>query len=172
VLKKTITYTGFDDQEYTEDFYFHLSKAELVEMEVSHDGGLGEYLKRIVASNDGKQIMAEFKKLILSSYGKKSEDGRRFIKTDELRQEFESSEAYSTLFMEIVTNADAAAQFVNGIIPSGLATDADRIAKAAAGQVELNVDSEVRPQKLTSAEIAAMDSDELKSGIASGKYIL
>jgi hypothetical protein len=148
VLKKTITYTGFDDQEYTED------------------------LKRIVASNDGKQIMAEFKKLILSSYGKKSEDGRRFIKTDELRQEFESSEAYSTLFMEIVTNADAAAQFVNGIIPSGLATDADRIAKAAAGQVELNVDSEVRPQKLTSAEIAAMDSDELKSGIASGKYIL
>lgn len=117
MLKKTITYTDFNDEEVSEDFFFHLSKAELVELEMSHEGGLSESLQKIVDAEDGKAIVAEFKNIILTSYGQKSPDGRRFVKNTALREEFESTEAYSTLFMELVTDADAAAEFMNGIVP-------------------------------------------------------
>lgn len=120
MLKKTIKYTDFNEEEVVEDHYFHLSQAELVELEMSHEGGLSESLKKIIAAEDGKSIIKEFKNIILSSYGKKSADGRRFIKTQEMRDEFESSEAYSTLFMELVTNPEAAIEFINGIVPSKL----------------------------------------------------
>jgi hypothetical protein len=128
VLKKTITYEDFNGETVSEDFFFHLSKAELVELEMSHEGGLSEALQRIVEAEDAKSIIKEFKNIILGSYGKKSPDGRRFIKNQELRDEFESSEAYSTLFMELVTDADAAAEFVNGVIPKGLAEEAAKVA--------------------------------------------
>jgi hypothetical protein len=120
MLKKSITYKNYNDKTVTEDYYFHLTKAELIELEVSEKGGLAEALKRIVASNDGAQIIQTFKKIILQAYGVKSEDGRRFIKSQELRDEFEQTEAYSTLFMELATDAGAAAIFVNGIVPEGL----------------------------------------------------
>jgi hypothetical protein len=128
VLKKTLTYEDFNGETVSEDFFFHLSKAELVELELSHDGGLSESLKKIIASEDGKNIIAEFKNIILTAYGKRSDDGRRFIKSQALRDEFESTEAYSTLFMELVTNADAAVEFVNGIIPAGLTEEAAKLA--------------------------------------------
>ena len=99
MLKKTITYEDFNGEERSEDFFFHLSKAELVELEMSHQGGLSEALKRIVAAEDAKSIIAEFKNIILSAYGQRSEDGRRFTKNQTLRDEFESTEAYSVLFM-------------------------------------------------------------------------
>ncbi len=98
MLKKTITYEDFNGETVSEDFFFHLSKAELVELELSHQGGLSEALQRIVAAEDGKGIVAEFKNIILSAYGKKSDDGRHFTKNQQLREEFESSEAYSSLF--------------------------------------------------------------------------
>jgi hypothetical protein len=129
VLKKTIKYTDFNGQEVEEDLYFHLSKAELVELEMSTKGGLSESLKRIVASEDGKKIIAEFKNIILSSYGQRSDDGHFFKKNQELRDEFQSSEAYSTLFMELVTNTDAAIEFITGIVPAGLAEEAAEIAR-------------------------------------------
>jgi hypothetical protein len=128
VLKKTLTYEDFNGETVSEDFFFHLSKAELVELELSHDGGLSESLKKIIASEDGKNIIAEFKNIILTAYGKRSDDGRRFIKSQALRDEFESTEAYSTLFMDLVTNADAAVEFVNGIIPAGLTEEAAKLA--------------------------------------------
>lgn len=128
MLKKTLTYEDFNGETVSEDFFFHLSKAELVELELSHDGGLSESLKKIIASEDGKNIIAEFKNIILTAYGKRSDDGRRFIKSQALRDEFESTEAYSTLFMELVTNADAAVEFVNGIIPAGLTEEAAKLA--------------------------------------------
>lgn len=118
MLKKTITYTDYDGVERTEDFYFNLSKAEIAEMELSTAGGLDKTINRIVAEQDGKRIIALFKDLVLKSYGKKSDDGRRFIKSQELRDEFSQTEAYSDLFMELATDADAAAAFVNGIVPN------------------------------------------------------
>lgn len=117
MLKKTITYTDYDGIERTEDFYFNLSKAELTEMELSQDGGFVNMLERIVAAKDSKRIIEELKTIVLKSYGEKSLDGRRFIKSEELSKAFSQTEAYNILFMEFFTDPDAAADFVNGIIP-------------------------------------------------------
>lgn len=117
MLKKTIAYTDFDGIDRSETFMFNLTKAEITEMEMSTNGGLTKHLEKIVETQDSKQIVESFKDLILRSYGVKSTDGKRFIKSQELRDEFVQSEAYSELFMELATNAEAAAAFVNGIIP-------------------------------------------------------
>jgi hypothetical protein len=118
MLKKTISYTDYDDNKRTEDFYFNLTKAEATEMQLSVDGGLEKKLRKIIASADSKEILNIFKELILKAYGEKSSDGRRFIKSKELMEAFSQTEAYSELFMELATNADAAVAFVNGIIPT------------------------------------------------------
>ena len=118
MLKKTITYTDYNGAERTEDFYFNLSKAEVMEMEMSTSGGLAEMITRIVAEQDAPAIIKIFKELVLKAYGQKSPDGKRFIKSEEMAIAFSQTEAYSQLFMELATDADAAAKFVNGIIPS------------------------------------------------------
>lgn len=117
MLKKTITYTDYNGVERTEDFYFNLTKAEIMEMELSTTGGLAEMIKKIVAAQDTPTIIKIFKSLILKAYGEKSADGKRFIKSDELSEAFAQTEAYSILFMELATDADAGSKFVNGIVP-------------------------------------------------------
>lgn len=117
MLKKTITYIDFNGVERTEDFYFNLSKAEIMEMELGTTGGLSELIKKIVSAQDAPAIIKVFKDLILKAYGEKSADGKRFVKSDELAIAFSQTEAYSQLFMELATDADAAAKFVNGIVP-------------------------------------------------------
>jgi hypothetical protein len=169
VLKKTIVYEDHNGETINEDFFFHLSKAELVEIELSHKGGLSEALKSIIASEDGKAIISEFKKIILGSYGKRSDDGKRFIKNQELREEFESSEAYSALFMELVTDAGAAAEFVNGIVPAGMAEEAAKVA----GTAEIKAVPE--PKVITRKEVMEMPPEEIKNlgaRLASGEVIL
>lgn len=121
MLKKTITYTDYNGVERTEDHYFNLTKAEVLEMEMGTTGGLAEWIKKVVAAQDQPAVIKLFKDLILKAYGEKSADGRRFIKSDEISTAFAQTEAYSILFMELATNADAASDFVNGIIPAGLA---------------------------------------------------
>lgn len=116
MYKKTITYVDYDENERTEDFYFNLTQAEVMEMELSTSGGMAEMIKGIVAAQDVPEIIKIFKRLILESYGKKSPDGKRFIKSDELTDEFKQTEAYSNLFMELAQDADAAAEFVNNVI--------------------------------------------------------
>lgn len=118
MLKKTITYTDYNGVERKEDFYFNLTKAEIMEMEMSISGGLTEMINRIVAAQDAPAIVKIFKELVLKAYGIKSPDGKRFIKSDELATEFAQTEAYSQLFMELATDADAASAFVNGIVPN------------------------------------------------------
>ena len=120
MVKKTIKYTDYNGKEREEDFYFNLSKVELLEMEMSTEGGLENKIKKIVESNDKPEIVKYFKDIIKQSYGKKSEDGKRFIKNPKDFEEFEQTEAYVNLFMELATNADAGANFINGIIPQGL----------------------------------------------------
>jgi hypothetical protein len=171
LLKKTIKYTDFNNNEVSEDFYFNLSQAEIVELETSHKGGLTDSLKRIIAEDDNRAIVEEFKKIILKAYGKRSPDGRRFIKNQEIRDEFESSEAYSTLFMEMLTDEAAAANFVNGIVPQRLGNDDQQELPQAERAVDTpNLTPE--PRKLTQAEIVEMDGDELRSGLATGRYII
>lgn len=118
MLKKTITYTDFNDTQRTEVFYFNLTKAEITEMEMTTEGGLQSMLSTVVQTKDAKRIVELFKELILKAYGVKSEDGKRFVKSKELSEEFSQTEAFSELFMELATNADASAAFVNGIIPT------------------------------------------------------
>ena len=128
MLKKTITYTDYNGAERKEDFYFNLTKAEIMEMEMSISGGLTEMINRIVAAQDAATIVKIFKELILKSYGEKSADGRRFMKVDEngvpLSINFSQTEAYSQLFMELATDADAASAFLNGIVPNVEGADA------------------------------------------------
>ena len=121
MLKKTITYTDYNDVERTEDFWFNLSKAEIMEMEMSTTGGLAETIQKVVQKQDAPAIIKLFKDLVLKAYGEKSPDGKRFIKSDELALAFSQTEAYSNLFMELATDADAAAKFINGIIPADAA---------------------------------------------------
>lgn len=121
MLKKTITYTDYNDVTRTEDFYFNLSKAELMEMEMSTSGGLAEMIQKIVAAQDTPSIIKIFKELILKAYGEKSSDGKRIVKSEEISNAFAQTEAFSDLFMELATDADAASAFVNGIIPADMA---------------------------------------------------
>lgn len=118
MLKKTITYTDYNGVERKESFYFNLSKAEIAEMEMSTAGGIGEMIDRIVAAQDVPAIIKVFKELIFKSYGEKSPDGKRFIKSEELSTAFSQTEAYTNLFMELSTDADKAIEFFKGIIPS------------------------------------------------------
>ena len=115
---KSITYTDYDGEERTENFCFNLSKAEIAEMQLSSIGGLDQMIKDIIAAKDNAKLVQLFKDLVLKAYGVKSPDGRRFIKSDELREEFSQTEAYSELFMELVSDAEAAADFINKITPN------------------------------------------------------
>lgn len=118
MLKKTITYRDFNDNERTEDFYFNLTAAEITEMEMSTTGGLAEMIQQIVKAQDMPAILKVFKNLLLRSYGVKSPDGRRFIKSEEISKEFAQTNAYSQLFMELAGDAEKASAFVNGIVPN------------------------------------------------------
>ena len=120
MIKETIKYTDYNGNELEEDFYFNLSKSEITEMELSYPNGLSDHITKITQSNNGAEIIKLFKELILSSYGRKSDDGKRFIKSDEEANASSQTEAYSELFMKLATNAEAAAEFVNGIVPKQL----------------------------------------------------
>lgn len=173
MLKKTITYEDFNGKTVSENFFFHLSKADLIELEVSHKDGLAETITRIVKEGDGGAIIKEFKKLILSSVGERSENGTRFIKTDAIREDFQSSEAFSTLFVELCTDADAASEFINGIVPAGLEAEVAKIGKPQDASEAANTSAApTAPKTLTQAEMVEMDADELKSGLATGRYII
>jgi len=122
MLKKTVTYTDYNDVERTEDFYFNLTEAELMEMEITTTGGMAETIEKIVNAKDLPAIVTIFKDFVLKAYGVKSDDGKRFIKNDKVREEFSQSAAYSKIFMELATDSKAAAEFMNGIIPKKLET--------------------------------------------------
>ena len=118
MLKKTITDKDYNGVERTEDFMFNLTKAEILEMQLTKDGGMDAAIKKIVDAKDAPEIMKVFKDLILKSYGIVSDDGRRFIKSKEISDSFAQTEAFSMLFMELATDTDAASAFVNGIVPA------------------------------------------------------
>lgn len=135
MLKKTLTYEDYNGNQVTEDYYFNLSKAEVIEMEASAEGGFGEMLKKIAEEKNVPLMMSTFKMFILKSVGIKSEDGKHFRKSPEITADFESSEAYSTLFSELCTSAEAATAFIAGILPVDAAQRNDLIAKAKTMQI-------------------------------------
>lgn len=123
MLKKAITYVDYNGVERTESFYFNLSKAELIEMEYGTAGTFTSMIQNIIDAQDEPELIKLFKSLILKSYGKKSADGRRFEKSEEISKDFSETEAYVILFMELARDSKAASEFVNGLIPA----DIDRV---------------------------------------------
>lgn len=117
MLKKVVNYENFDGVKVNETLYFNLTKAEVVEMEMSTEGGLTKYLEQIVEEKDPAKILEIFKKIILKAYGEKSPDGKHFLKSSELAEAFSHTEAYSELFMELLSNPDSASAFIEAIIP-------------------------------------------------------
>jgi hypothetical protein len=120
MLKKTVKYVDYNGVERVEDFYFNLTKAEVAEMEMSVEGGFSAMLQELVKSKDNVRIVQLFKEMVLKAYGEKSQDGRRFVKSKEISEAFAQTEAYSEIFMELALNEEAAAAFVNGIMPANL----------------------------------------------------
>ena len=123
MIKKTIKFNDLDGNELVEDFYFNLTKAELADLELSTNGGLGDSLKALVKAEDVGRIIGEFKRILTLSVGRKSDDNRRFIKSQEIVDDFLQSEAYSELFMELIGDSDAAIGFLEGIVPQSLLDD-------------------------------------------------
>lgn len=130
MIKKSITYTDYNDNEVTEDFYFNFTKMELMEKELEL-GGLENILEELQETEDVQKAYQLFKQLILAAYGKKSEDGKRFIKSPELTAEFEQSPACSELIVEFIQNPQIGAQFMEGTLPAKLIQEA-KAAKAKA----------------------------------------
>ena len=120
MLKKTMTYTDFNGEERTEDFYFHLTEAEISNMELDSEGGISQKLDRIIKSKDLTQIKEYFQWIILKSYGEKTDDGKHFIKNDKVSEMFSYTQAYSDLWMELISDTEAAVKFVQGIVPKSL----------------------------------------------------
>lgn len=188
MLKKSITYTSlFTDEEVTEEHYFHISKADLIELETSVDGGFYESLKSVVeeGTTNPAVIIREVKKIILMAVGRRSEDGKRFIKNREIRDEFEQSEAFSELYAELCTNAESALEFTRGILPTNLAQQAEGLARTAPrnGVVSTSPDPgvlpggdgrksetedgpEAKPQLITRRELEELPKDQYLQKVA------
>ncbi len=126
MIKKTVTYKDLNGTERTESFYFHYYESEILEMELSVDGGFAERIQRIIDAKDQPTLIRVIKKFVLDAYGVKSDDGKQFIKNEEERRKFEQCPAYSKIFMELVLNDKVASDFVNGVIPEEMA---DRVTK-------------------------------------------
>lgn len=129
MYKKTITYTDYNGNERTEDFYFALSEAEITEMQLGVTGGFDVMVKKIIAAQDTPALIKVFKDLLLKSYGIKSDDGRRFIKSDKLTEEFTQTPAYSELYMMLATDDKKASEFIKNIMPAKLQAKAEEYEK-------------------------------------------
>lgn len=196
MLRKSITYKNlFTDEDVTEEHFFHLSKADVVRLQMEDHGityrakdgetytGTQARLKKIMDSGDGQAIIEEMEEFIRRSYGKKI--GDNFVKNDKVWHEFASSEAYSEMLYELCTNAAAGAEFMNGIIPGEMAREAAAEIAAAQAQADgaaatsqgstpetPSAPTVVEPITLTAKGVAEMDANELKSGLAAGRYKL
>ena len=135
MLKKTITFTDYNDVTRTEDYYFNLDKSELYEMEAESYGGYGQMLQRIIDSPDTKKTMEYLKDLILRAVGEKSPDGINFDKNDEISNRFYHSAAYDNLLCSMVENPDVAAEFAKGIIPKAMLQAVSSVSSELPGQL-------------------------------------
>lgn len=126
MIKWPITYTTYNDETITEDFYFNLNKAELVQLQFNANGSYSNFMERIMNERDYKTLGEEFRNIILSAYGKKSDDGKQFRKSDAIREEFENSAAFAELYIDLISNAESATKFFTGILPKDLQGEAQK----------------------------------------------
>lgn len=134
MIKKEIIYTDYNNVERKENFYFNLNKAELMDMEFGTTGGFSEMVNRLIETQDQPTIMRIFKEFILKAYGEKSADGREFNKSEELSRRFSQTEAFSVLYMELLSDTNKAVQFINGIVPADIAAEAAKKTLPVSGE--------------------------------------
>lgn len=120
MLIRPITYEDFNENEVTETFHFHLAKSEIIDLEVEYKQGYREMIEEIIKTDDRKELVAQFKKIILLTYGVRSEDGKSFIKDEELTKKFAQSAAFESLYMEFLTKDGTAIEFLTGVLPRDL----------------------------------------------------
>lgn len=133
MLVKRINYTDYNGNQRSEDFYFNLNKGEIFNLQFGTEGGLDKAIQKIIQTEDTPKIVKIFQDIILNAYGVKSDDGRRFIKSEELSTEFKQTEAYSELLMELVSDEKKAADFINALMPKDLAEEAQKQQKLLEG---------------------------------------
>ena len=161
MFKYNIKYTDYNGMERNEPYYFNLSQAELMEMELSTQAGVEEMIRMMIATKDNAKIVTLFKELILKSFGIKSEDGRRFIKTQELRDSFEQSEAYSVFFMDLLANKDdLQTKFVNGVINGTKVPTMDE-RDAIAKLQELGYDTTLMEKRMSEQNVVVPINNEV-----------
>jgi hypothetical protein len=154
MIKKTVTYENFNGKTVTEDFYFHLSKTELIEMQFGPEEVFSDKLQEIITSQNNYKIVKLFKMIVLQAYGIKSKDGREFRKSKKIRRQFSQSAAYPEIFMGLAEDADSAAEFVNGIMPITMpALETEPVSV-------LKLPEEVIP-KPTEADLSSMSREDL-----------
>lgn len=135
MIKQTVTYANpFTGEEVKDDLYFNLNKAELIELSVSRQEGFAEMLEKIAASNNNSEIYATFKDIILRAYGIRSEDGKRFIKSKEISEEFTQTEGFSEFIFGLLSDSDSAVAFINGVMPKDLMEQAEKAQREKPGQ--------------------------------------
>jgi hypothetical protein len=162
MIKETVTYKDFNEEMQTEDLYFHLSKSELVELELGMDGGLGTYLQTLVKSRKTSELLAAFKNIISAAYGERSLDGKRFVKNEEKTKEFLASPAYDALFMRLVTDEAAVTEFILGVVPKDLITEAGGADKLLSGAAVSNIALPETPFTVTGdKDMRPMTDEEL-----------
>ena len=143
MLTKTITYEDYNGNKKTKNFYFHLTKTEIAKMQLVENGGLRAKIKKMVESDNNREIYSYFEDFVLSCYGEKSADGEEFLKSPEIRQRFQCHPAYDKLMMEFIDGGDKAmADFINAVVPKEVA---DGIAKADPNELNKLVGYEVIP---------------------------
>jgi hypothetical protein len=170
VIKKTVSYEDFNGEQVREDLFFHLSKPELVELELEFQpDGLAAAMQKMQDEEDGRAIFFTFKNIIVKSYGKRSADGKRFVKNDDIRQEFESSKAWETIFDEFITDPNTMNEFILGVIPLDLVSEAEAALKAA------EPENPVEPTYMTMKEVRELSAEEYKhlsERIVSGEIVI
>lgn len=132
-----IKFTDYNGTEQEREYYFNLNKAEILEMEMSENGGLDKLIERIVSTQDTKELISLFKGFVIKAYGEKSIDGLVFDKSQAVKDRFVQSEAYSELFMRLATDAEYAANFVNAVVPQEAIEEAKKAALESSGTPEL-----------------------------------
>lgn len=136
MISKKITFENFDGETVTETHYFNLTAAEIAEMEVSKDGGLSAYLKQIVEAENVRRVLEVFKEIVSRSYGERSEDGKRFHKNKEIAESFCTTEAYSAMFVEFISDADAFAKFVSALMPKSVRLSPEELMAEGKSQMQ------------------------------------
>lgn len=174
VLKKDITYKDLEDNEVTETFYFNLSKAELAELELKYKGGFGGFLRTVIEAQDANAIIGTFKAILSMSVGRKADDNRRFIKDPDTISAFMDSGAYDVVFMELLSSEEAAAQFINAIVPDGMAAEIVAAVEPPKGkkfedytaQELLNMDTELFTNLIGTSNPKRMTREQLEVSFA------